>query len=200
MSLLRFYVGGKFADMHRVNALVSQIEAMSPRLVCTHNWAKRAIEKVDRPRIRHLTDAVDALLDVDGVVNADVVVLLMDDAGDYPYRGTHTELGCALGAKKPVILINPHGETSPVTTNVFYWHPFVTPVSSIEKALEIVKGFVEEPCQQELHPERTGRFVEEPCEQAQQPEPSGGIVIGAHVDPNAFTAPCTASASAASLP
>jgi nucleoside 2-deoxyribosyltransferase len=69
--------------------------------------------------------------DINGVVNADVLVVSMEHI-DYEYRGTWTEVGCALGLGKPVIIFSPNADKNKNALNIFYWHKLVTHVNDWE--------------------------------------------------------------------
>jgi len=77
-----------------------------------------------------------ANFDLDGVREADLVVMIMDQP-EYEYRGTFTELGAALSLGKPVIMTGP--STVRAATNVFYWHSGIEQrVADTEEALRLV--------------------------------------------------------------
>ena len=63
----------------------------------------------------------------------------MDDA-DYSYRGTYTEIGCALGIGKPLHIVCPFEEGNTyLQTNVFYWHQDITHHKSWAEFLEFMQ-------------------------------------------------------------
>ena len=83
----------------------------------------------------------DARRDVDEIGLADVVLALMLHP-TYAYRGTWTEVGTALGSKKPVIIVCP-GLNTPgynCMTNVFFWHPAIQRVATLEEAAVLLRS------------------------------------------------------------
>jgi nucleoside 2-deoxyribosyltransferase len=78
--------------------------------------------------------------DVEGVMNAEVLIVIMDSGVKYySYRGTFTEIGIALGRGIPIILYNPWIDASDINdmakysrnvTNVFFWHDNITRVTT----------------------------------------------------------------------
>lgn len=97
------------------------------------------------------TMGVDAQRDTDQVSQCDVLLAIMDDA-QYAYRGTNVEIGYALGTRKRVIIVCPAlGHETRVSdteykypfacmTNVFFWHPQITRVRSLQEAIEWIKA------------------------------------------------------------
>lgn len=140
-SPVRFYIAGKFADMHRINALVRHLElSHSLYLQSSYDWTQRAIHNkvhYESPDEMHARWVDDAVLDVQGVRDADIVLALMDDP-NYSYRGTNNELGCAIGLNKPVIIVNPGGDAAPIAQNVFYWFPTVQHAASIDEGVTLL--------------------------------------------------------------
>lgn len=117
----KFYLAGKWADRQALLVRANELEQLSWQ--CTYKWMLH--ENIDpelQGQAREQAMAHMAVNDLNGVLAADVVVALMDDP-KYPYRGTCTELGAALAAKKTVVVINPHGSEAYCYNNVFYHHP-----------------------------------------------------------------------------
>lgn len=107
--------------------------------------------------------AQDAYLDIKEVLESDVLVAIMDDP-EYAYRGTFSEIGCALGANKPIIIFCPGIVTGVISnnekdsskadepskfdktqrvnyshkcmTNVFYHHPSIRHVKTWDKVFD----------------------------------------------------------------
>lgn len=95
-------------------------------------------------------------LDIEGVLNADTILVFMTDP-KYPYRGTCTEIGCAMGSGKRIIIIC-DGKSERVMSevaspdhieytyshycmqNVFFWDKRIEHVATYEDALKLLKG------------------------------------------------------------
>lgn len=73
-----------------------------------------------------------------GVVEADVVFVLLPGG-----RGTHVELGIALGLDKPVLIVSDDPATTGAVkeTCAFYHHPAVAVVPRIEHAVALARRF-----------------------------------------------------------
>ena len=115
----------------------------------THDWTEMEDERLDE--IGHPLRDIDyhkmcAQSDVNGVINADVLIVVMDSAvKHYSYRGTWTEIGVAIGKSltsgkdMPIILYNPWIDDEDINemakysrnvTNVFFWHDKITRVTT----------------------------------------------------------------------
>jgi len=75
-------------------------------------------------------DAECAVNDVNGVLTADAIIMVLD--GVHTQRGTYVEMGIALGAGKPVYLY----EDKAHSDSVFMFHPLVQIITSVEDLLE----------------------------------------------------------------
>ena len=133
---MKVYVAGKWIEAPVINAVQARLVSMGHTI--THDWT--AVEGIGQRDImtdeeRNVYRAHCAQLDIAGVQNADAVLALMLDS-TYPYRGTFTEIGCALGLGKWVIIVCPDNSYS-CTTNCFFHHPTIIRVNTIEKALTL---------------------------------------------------------------
>jgi len=135
----RFYVATQLERAAFQRRLASVLSSRGWEL--TYDWAVHGSVQSEGPdRIREV-----ALAESKGVAEADVVVVLLPGA-----RGTHTELGMAIGLGKPIVL---HAEDEPGflaqygRTCGFYHHPLVrrvqgpweTSIASIVEAMEGAK-------------------------------------------------------------
>lgn len=121
---MRFYVAGSFFDKQTVLDLMADIRGRGHEI--THDWT--SVEKNPMKSSRqHLSYC--SSLDIEGVKRCDVLVALLTDL-QYPYRGSFTEIGCALGTGKKVFILGP--EEASAATNCFYWHPSIVHVSDVE--------------------------------------------------------------------
>ena len=77
------------------------------------------------------------------VTSGQIEVAIMDDK-EYAYRGTFTEIGCALGSGIPVIIFCPHSEDEMYArTNCFFCHPSIRHSSTWEDTLAIVRDILD---------------------------------------------------------
>jgi hypothetical protein len=116
---VKFYIASSFEN-HRVAALYGAA-FVAAGCLWTFDWTvyhpSRRPPDTDVPRI--------AQRELSAIKAADVLVLL------YPARyGSHTELGIALGSRKPVIAVGGHlAQKNAHTTLPFLWLPQVTRVA-----------------------------------------------------------------------
>lgn len=68
-----------------------------------------------------------------GVMTADVLLVLMPGG-----KGTHVEIGIALGAGRPVVIVDPNDKRSQPYPCVFHYCAGVVIVDSVEEALDLV--------------------------------------------------------------
>lgn len=118
------YLAGKFRDP-RIPLYVEELRKI-PGISVTHDWT---LEK-DKPQREA------AIFDMDGVVQCDIFVAVMDDL-KYDYRGTFTELGGALALGKPILLVKGCDEQY-ARTNCFFLHPSIFHVTSFDAVLRIL--------------------------------------------------------------
>ena len=126
------YIATGLSNAAQAKLLYSLIES---RFALTYDWTVHgSVQSDGDARIQQV-----AINEVDGVLNADIVVVLLPGG-----RGTHTELGIALGAGKPVFLcaeddagfLDESGRTC-----AFYLHPAVRRcVGSIEVIARALVG------------------------------------------------------------
>lgn len=121
------YVAGMFGERDKVHAL--QRELVDRGHSITHDWTTQESITSDPEEKRRFADN-----DIRGVSDSDWVVVLMDHP-TYPYRGTFTEIGCALGLKKPVYIISPKEPACACRTNVFFFATGILHFESVEEFL-----------------------------------------------------------------
>lgn len=122
MPLPAVYIAGAWAHRAEIAAIIKQVQGLGA--VVTHDWTRND-ELADQAKA--------AVLDVDAVKAADVVLLVMTDPA-YAYRGTCTELGVALGCEcKHVWIAGP--DTVAAASNVFWHHPRVRHFATVDEAL-----------------------------------------------------------------
>lgn len=122
----------------------------------THDWTETENERInkDGDQIRDIEYHRNcAILDLNGVKEAELLLVVMDSAVEYySYRGTFTEIGAALMKGIPIVLYNPWTDSDDINemlkytrsvSNVFYWHPNITHVTTGNEAFRKVKEFSE---------------------------------------------------------
>jgi nucleoside 2-deoxyribosyltransferase len=122
---MRVYVAASYLDKSKARELMKAFEPRGHTI--THDWTNDGNNKDDW-EIPIEKRSLCAINDIGGIRRANVLVIFGPGR-----RGTHTEMGIALALQKPIIMIQaqePHG--------VFYSHPSVVHVSSVDKALELV--------------------------------------------------------------
>lgn len=113
---LGVYVASRLENARRVREVQGQLVAWGHRI--TYDWTTHgSVQDDGAARIR-----VVAEMEAEGVTSSDVVVALLPGG-----RGTHCEIGMAIGAGVPVILVIPPEAEAEVMTKVcaFYLHPLV---------------------------------------------------------------------------
>ena len=133
-SIPKVWISGAWAHRERMGQLIDQVRQMGYEI--THDWTR--LEKAPNPSPQEM--GMYAKFDIDGVKNADVVVAVLEDP-DYPYRGTFTEIGCALGANKPTHIVWPYSlETSEKNAQIlFFWHPDIIYFKSWDDFIDYLK-------------------------------------------------------------
>ena len=135
---LKVYIAGSWTERERVREYMHELlhrESLQPEI--THNWTRAEVDDIE---IRNrAANRKCASQDIDGVKNADVVIVLIENP-KYAYRGTSCEIGCALGLEKPVLVYHPL-KKSYMMTNLFLFHPLVEIFSDFEKLVEKLENF-----------------------------------------------------------
>ena len=125
----KVYVAGAWHRKPQVKALMQVIEEKCWSTV-THDWTQieDRIYEDDEKELARSREC--AALDVQGVRDANFVVVLMDQE-EYSYRGSFCELGVALGSEKPVyVLCDKDWRSMKAAEVVFFHHPNVIHVQS----------------------------------------------------------------------
>ncbi len=114
----KFYVASSFRNLESVSYITKLLKKEGYTL--TYDWTQHAKKK----ELRSLS--FDDLRDIgirekNGILESDFIVVLLPGG-----KGTHTELGIALGQEKKVFLYSSNGEINNVeTTSTFYHIPEV---------------------------------------------------------------------------
>lgn len=148
----RFYLASGLKNMPAAEALLYRLRGLG--LECTYNWLAHGSVKGEGPkRMREISG-----LEIDGVARADFVVVLLPGG-----RGSHVELGAALGLDKPVFLVAEDEHALKVAGEecTFHWHPRVTRIvgaDARDRLLDVLRTKIREvPKQMELTLGEVGR-------------------------------------------
>jgi len=109
----KFYVASSFRNVDAVNFVTKQL--VNKGYVHTYDWTKN-------PKARTLEDLKEiGQNEKDAVIESDFIVVLLPGG-----KGTHIELGIALGLEKKIFLYSPDGAINHIeTTSTFYHLPEV---------------------------------------------------------------------------
>jgi len=135
---MKVYVAGKFTDKEKIRGYMDELEKLGHTI--THDWTSfKPTYDEDDLFMGDENQGEDmeqsAIHNIQGIRDADAVVCIMEDK-KYAYRGTFTELGCAIGLKKEIILMCPEPDAI-CRTNCFFHHPDITRVDYWTQVLEI---------------------------------------------------------------
>ena len=115
---LNVYVAGKWSAKRSMRVYMNDIQTYGHHIV--HDWTR--VETQSSPTTQKLQK--DAIADINGVKKSDVLIAVFTDE-TYSYRGTFTEIGCALGQNKPVIIFCPYPQYTNSMNVCFAHHPLV---------------------------------------------------------------------------
>jgi nucleoside 2-deoxyribosyltransferase len=126
---MNYYIATKLENHAEHNRLRDALSALGHR--CTYDWTHHGpVYGSGLERVREI-----AQLEMRGVLDADALIMLWPGG-----RGTHVELGAAIAAGKPCVIVSDvegHHVASPETC-AFYHHPCVTRVRKLEDAYEVL--------------------------------------------------------------
>src|SRR5437868_3625192 len=95
---MKLYIAGKFSEKSLIKE--AMISAINDGHTITHDWTLVESEQDDRERL-----SSSSVRDIKAVQDCECLLIMFTDV-KYAYRGTFTELGCALGLNKKVIIIS----------------------------------------------------------------------------------------------
>ena len=121
-SHLRVYVAGAWPRREEIKKVMINVEELGCKI--THDWTSYELTYTDR----HDRSRKCALADIEGVVTADIVIALLTD-DDYAYRGTSSEIGAALAARRFT------GSRKPLVWIVASKDPSATPEAELPRCL-----------------------------------------------------------------
>jgi hypothetical protein len=131
------YVAGKYAEWLTIREHMEKFRTAGFKI--SYDWTQNAM-KVHCGGAKDY--AGDAKADLDGVMNAEWTVLIMDDP-DYEYRGTFCELGASIsrdiqrGKKRTIIVTRGLMKAEDCC---FFHHPNVLHVCSTGEAINLMLG------------------------------------------------------------
>ena len=133
---VKIYIATKFENQDEFHQLKRMLEACGH--VVTHDWTKESCDNAPPGKLEeYKTDC--ALNDVEGVHNADLLVLIPYHK---PMAGAFVEFGIAVALGKPVVLVKRAGVF--FQDNIFYSLPDVTPLPDFESVVTFVNQYQEE--------------------------------------------------------
>lgn len=113
---MKYYIATKLENHEEHNRVRDMLSELGHEI--TYDWTFHgSVWRDGLERCRKV-----AILETQGVVSADVVIVLWPGG-----RGTHAELGIAIGANIPVVFVssNPDHHCATPETCAFYHHPLV---------------------------------------------------------------------------
>lgn len=137
---MKVYVAGKWTEIEVIHRVQEKLQEQGHTI--THDWTRVEGMKDQltfTPEQELEYDTRCAILDVNGVKDADLLFVVMTDK-EYAYRGTFTEVGCGLGLSKQIVIVCPGTSDYYCTSNCFFRHPLITHVNTIEEGLDFTSA------------------------------------------------------------
>jgi len=128
---MQYYIASKLENHAQVNALRDQLMKLGHTQ--TYDWTHHGpVFASGLHRVREVS-----VMESNGVRQADFVVVLWPGG-----RGTHVEMGMALGLGKTVVFISEDERHHEATTETcaFYHHPLVRRYRSVEEAMPFFRA------------------------------------------------------------
>lgn len=130
---MNVYIAAPWRSRFEMKAIAEKVELYGHTI--THKWWE--IEDIPEEARTASLLKEQALKDVEGVINADVVLLVNSAKSE----GKATESGIAIASGKPIIAIGRRGEHS---QNVFHYLDNFNWVGTVEEAIEGIGDVVRE--------------------------------------------------------
>lgn len=122
---MKIYVAGKCGDRLRVVEVMEKLKSLGHEITC--DWTKHEL---------HENDWRDAVEDIEGVQNCDLLIAIMIDT--FNYKGVWAEIGAALALDKRVIVVgNGHGGA------VFLSHPNILTVRDLDMVYDFAPAWAD---------------------------------------------------------
>jgi nucleoside 2-deoxyribosyltransferase len=151
----KIYVAGMWSDREYLQTKMNELKTLGYQI--TSNWPSFENRLVNPDDFSECSAQ-----DVQGVLDADTILVFMTDP-KYPYRGTCTEIGVAIGSGKRIIIIcdgictkrdaGPSNKSDQrmddsfeynfshyCMQNVFFWDLRIEHVSSYDDAIKLLRG------------------------------------------------------------
>jgi len=127
---MKFYIATGLANYEAHQELRDQLVALGHEI--TYNWTEHGSVQKESDAVKEQT-AINEWL---GVSDADVLIVLLPGG-----RGTHAEIGIALGTETKVVLVgSEEAQLQNGLTCVFYYHPYVTRVANTGEAFKVIQS------------------------------------------------------------
>lgn len=126
---MKFYIATKLENFAKHNDLSKALQELGHSV--TYDWTGHG--PVFGSGVERIMEV--AQLETNGVTDADAVIVLWPGG-----RGTHVEMGIAIGTGKPVLFYSdvPEHHGAFAETCAFYWHPLVTRCQSITELMDAI--------------------------------------------------------------
>ncbi|UYZ24063.1 nucleoside 2-deoxyribosyltransferase [Mesobacillus jeotgali] len=126
----KFYVASSFRNIDAVNYVTKQL--VNKGYVHTYDWTKNAQAREDK------TSTFEDLIEIgqnekNAVLESDFIVVLLPGG-----KGTHIELGIALGLEKKIFLYSPDGAINHFETTITFYH-----LPEVEKCYRTLDELIE---------------------------------------------------------
>lgn len=135
--MTNIYIAGKWSQKEEIRKIMSEITSLGYKI--THDWTYNETLTNSSKEMEKYAE-----LDINGVKNADIVLAIMTDV-EYAYRGTFTELGCAIGLNKDIFIYCPQHNSedkSYCKTNCFYHHSSISHFSNWNDVIDNLKNYL----------------------------------------------------------
>ena len=149
---MKVYVGGRYHDFLEIRKIQEYVKNLGHEI--TYDWTQLAENVLEKRKDPNYSDenmlpeelqkklVTDAVLDLQGVHDADWSIFYMDDP-DYVYRGTFFELGASVARDlyrnvRQTIVISTPGKKSFAKTLCFFHHPNIIHVEKMEDIYEVL--------------------------------------------------------------
>lgn len=137
------YVAGSWVERNQLKEIMNQFR--SSDFDITSDWPD-----YEQKHCEPYECSLISGLDFQNIKRADVVVAVMTDP-EYPYRGTNTEIGYAIGSGKKVIIVcdgkieksedsDRYIFSHACMSNVFFWDKTIQHVTCIDDAIKVLNG------------------------------------------------------------
>ncbi len=122
---MKLYLAHNFSAREWLPTVVAQLEEMGHKVTATWIW--------DDSHTNGGTKLDSALVDLEDIVRADVLVFFVDQYGPTPGQGKYFELGYAYAEGKRIILVGEEDRC------VFYSLPTIERVKNIPELLKLIQ-------------------------------------------------------------